>query len=104
MFNNYKRMNDKNERNEVKEGLEKEPPKQEDKKEKEQEDENNNEEINKTIETMMTKYGIPLDTTYTGKAFCGMQKYLREHEITGKRVLFIHTGGTPLFFEYLREK
>lgn len=63
-----------------------------------------NDEIDKTVEMMMKKYGIPLDTTYTGKAFCGMQKYLTEHSITGKRVLFIHTGGTPLFFEYLREK
>lgn len=63
-----------------------------------------NDEIDKTVEMMITKYGIPLDTTYTGKAFCGMKKYIAERNIVGKRVLFIHTGGTPLFFEYLREK
>ena len=61
-------------------------------------------DIDITVETMMTRYGIPMDTTYTGKAFCGMQKYLREKGIVGKKILFIHTGGTPLFFEYLKEK
>lgn len=63
-----------------------------------------NDEIDKTIEQMMTKYGIPLDATYTGKAFWGMQKYLEKYKIADKRILFIHTGGTPLFFEYLRER
>ncbi len=61
-------------------------------------------DIDRTLEMMITKYGIPLDTTYTGKAFCGMQKYLAQRKIMDKRILFIHTGGTPLFFEYLRKK
>lgn len=47
--------------------------------------------------------GIPLDMTYTGKAFYGMMKYLEEHNITDKNILFLHTGGTPLFFDYLME-
>lgn len=45
--------------------------------------------------------GIPLDSTYTGKAFCGMEHYLAEHRISGRNVLFIHTGGTPLFYDDL---
>lgn len=59
------------------------------------------EKILQTIRFVMTEYGIPLDTTYTGKAFAGMLEYLRKEQITGKRILFIHTGGTPLFFDDL---
>ena len=48
--------------------------------------------------------GIPLDMTYTGKAFYGMVKYLEEHKIQGKQILFLHTGGTPLFFDFLEQE
>lgn len=58
-----------------------------------------NAEIEKTIKECMVKYGIPLDSTYTAKAFLGMKKYLDTESIEGKNVLFIHTGGTPLFFD-----
>ena len=61
----------------------------------------NNEDIINTIKYMMIKYGIPMDTTYTGKAFWGMKEYLKENQIHGKNILFIHTGGTPLFFDDL---
>ena len=57
-----------------------------------------------TIEMVLKTYGIPLDSTYTGKAFMGMTEYLAEHRITGKNILFIHTGGTPLFFDTLSKK
>ena len=43
--------------------------------------------------------GVPLDTTYTGKAFYGMNDYLSSNQIKDKKILFIHTGGTPLFFD-----
>lgn len=56
-----------------------------------------------TIEMVLKTYGIPLDSTYTGKAFMGMTEYLAEHQISGKNILFIHTGGTPLFFDTLRK-
>lgn len=59
-------------------------------------------EITETIKKVLIEYGIPLDSTYTGKAFLGMKKYLEAHSITGKKVLFIHTGGTPLFFDDLK--
>ena len=63
----------------------------------------NSEEILDTIRKSMIMYGIPLDSTYTGKAFYGMEQYLRNHQIKNKTVLFIHTGGTPLFFDDFKE-
>lgn len=56
-----------------------------------------------TIETVLKTYGIPLDATYTGKAFMGMTEYISQHEIENKNILFIHTGGTPLFFDTLNK-
>lgn len=61
-----------------------------------------NRQIEKTIYQQFTCNGMPLDPTYTGKAFWGMQDYLKENSIMGKKVLFIHTGGTPLFFDYMK--
>lgn len=58
-----------------------------------------NDAINCTIKDVMCKYGIPLDSTYTGKAFYGMQQFLIDRRIEDKNILFIHTGGTPLFFD-----
>lgn len=62
-----------------------------------------NEEIINTIKEVLIQDGIPLDTTYTGKAFWGMKEYINEKQIKGKNILFIHTGGTPLFFDDLGE-
>lgn len=58
----------------------------------------NSREIIDTIKSVMISYGVPLDSTYTGKAFWGMKEYIKKHKIKGKKILFIHTGGTPLFF------
>lgn len=60
-----------------------------------------NEEVAKTISKVMVQEGIPMDSTYVGKAFWGMCRYLEENGITDKNILFIHTGGTPLFFDFL---
>ena len=62
-----------------------------------------NEEIQHTIYEMLIYYGIPMDSTYTGKAYTGMKKFLEEQSITKKNVLFIHTGGVPLFFDALQK-
>ena len=62
----------------------------------------NSEAIRETIYNVMQEYGIPLDATYTGKAFFGMCKEIEKRGITGKNILFIHTGGTPLFFDELK--
>ena len=56
----------------------------------------------RTVKEVFLNYGIPLDSTYTGKAFDGMRKYITVNGIKDKRVLFIHTGGTPLFFDDVR--
>jgi len=60
--------------------------------------------IEGTIDHILKQYGIPLDGTYTGKAFHGMLDYLKKEQIKDKRILFIHTGGTPLFFDYLQKR
>lgn len=58
-------------------------------------------EILSVIRRQFCENGICLDPTYTGKAFRGMYSYLDEHHIRGKQILFLHTGGTPLFFDAL---
>lgn len=47
--------------------------------------------------------GLALDTVYTGKALWGMKQYIREKNLRGKNILFIHTGGTPLFYDCLNQ-
>ncbi len=61
----------------------------------------NNPEITNTIIKMMIEHGIPMDSTYVAKAYYGMKQYIKEMGIKGKDILFIHTGGTPLFFDDL---
>jgi len=60
-----------------------------------------NEFVIKVIKDNFLNYGIPMDTTYVGKGFYGMQEYVKRMGITEKKILFIHTGGTPLFFDYI---
>ena len=59
-----------------------------------------NAQIERTIVEAYYRYGFPLDTTYTGKAFWGMKSMIEEQKLEGN-VLFIHTGGTPLFFDQI---
>jgi D-cysteine desulfhydrase len=54
--------------------------------------------IAETIKFMLCKNSIILDPVYTGKAFYGMCQYINKNDIEGKNILFIHTGGTPIFF------
>lgn len=60
-----------------------------------------NEQLITQIKKTMDEQGIPMDKTYVGKAFWGMNQYLIENNIKNKKILFIHTGGTPLFFNEL---
>ena len=62
-----------------------------------------NEEIADIIEDMYRKYKIPLDPTYTGKAFYGMKEEIRKNGYTGN-CLFIHTGGYPLFEDFMKKR
>lgn len=59
--------------------------------------------VDDTIKRVLIRYGIPMDSTYTGKAFAGMQDFIKTTGITNKNILFIHTGGAPLFFDFLNK-
>jgi D-cysteine desulfhydrase len=56
-----------------------------------------------TIKEMLRVDGIALDPVYTGKAFYGMTKYIEESNVAGKNILFVHTGGTSLFYDHIRQ-
>lgn len=58
-----------------------------------------NDKIDLTILDMLKRHGIPMDSTYTAKAYTGMIDYIEKQGISDKNILFIHTGGTPLFFD-----
>ena len=60
--------------------------------------------VKKMIDGVMRREGIPMDTTYVGKAFWGMCQYVRENRIEDQNILFIHTGGTPLFFDHIKSE
>jgi D-cysteine desulfhydrase len=60
-----------------------------------------NDSILSTMHTRLVLNGIPLDSTYTGKAFWGMEEYIKAHDVKNSTILFIHTGGTPLFYDDL---
>ena len=61
------------------------------------------EEERQLIRRMWEEKKIPLDRTYTGKAFYGMMHYLKRNQIRNSRILFLHTGGTPLFLDEQEE-
>lgn len=60
-------------------------------------------EVDAVIRKAIIQYGVPLDSTYTGKAFAGMMDYIGKESVTDKNILFIHTGGTPLFFDHMNK-
>lgn len=62
-----------------------------------------NDEILEVVREVLVGEGIPLDATYTAKGFWGVKEHIRENQIIGSNILFIHTGGTPLFFSCLGE-
>lgn len=62
------------------------------------------ERIISCLEQAYLQDGIPLDPVYTAKAFWGMKEYLREKQIKNSRILFLHTGGTPLFYDFLADR
>lgn len=57
-------------------------------------------EIIDNIKKVAKKTGILLDPVYTGKAFYGMLDYIDLNKVKDCNILFIHTGGTPLLFNY----
>ena len=57
-----------------------------------------NEAIAALIDQQFREYGLPLDMTYTGKAYHAMLQMLAGEGWQGKRILFIHTGGAGGLF------
>lgn len=62
-----------------------------------------NNDINSTIQKEYMLHSIPLSSNYTGKAFTGMKNFLVSNDIEEKNILFLHTGGAPLFFDDLND-
>ncbi len=62
-----------------------------------------NRNIIRIIKKVLLKNGIALNSTYTGKAYYGMTKYIIKNKIKNKNILFINTGGLPLFFDDMEE-
>jgi D-cysteine desulfhydrase len=60
-------------------------------------------EVLSCISREFQENSLTLDPVYTGKAFLGMKDYLIEHKIRHKKILFLHTGGTPLFYDCLNQ-
>lgn len=58
--------------------------------------------VEAAVQMAMERYGIPLDPVYTGKAFAGMLDVLSRGGCRMEHVLFLHTGGLPLYFDYLK--
>lgn len=51
----------------------------------------------------LKNFGIPMDSTYVAKGFKGMMQYIKKHNIKNKKIMFIHTGGTPIMFDEIGE-
>lgn len=60
-------------------------------------------EVMHTIKEVARKSAIFFDPIYTGKAFYGMKQYMEKNQLKNKKILFIHTGGTPIIFNYAEE-
>lgn len=60
-----------------------------------------NKEIVNVVRKMLINNCLALDCTYTGKAFWGMEEYIKRNNIVKSKILFLHTGGSPLFFDNL---
>ena len=52
--------------------------------------------------TTSLAHAMPLDPVYTGKALFGTMEEIKKRGINGK-VLFLHTGGTPLYYDMLEK-
>lgn len=57
------------------------------------------ETVAESLHHMFAVYGLPLDGTYVGKALCGLKRLSLDENWTNRKIVFIHTGGTPLFFD-----
>lgn len=60
-----------------------------------------NSAVKEAIDLAAKVEGLLVDPVYTGKALAGLIHLIRSGEVASKkRILFIHTGGTPALFGY----
>lgn len=60
-----------------------------------------NSAVKEAIDLSAKLEGLLVDPVYTGKALAGLIHLIRSGEVAdNKRILFIHTGGTPALFGY----
>jgi 1-aminocyclopropane-1-carboxylate deaminase/D-cysteine desulfhydrase-like pyridoxal-dependent ACC family enzyme len=57
-------------------------------------------EAESAIEYFARHEGLFLDHVYTGKAAAALLSLLEQGRMSGKRILFIHTGGQPELFAF----
>lgn len=62
-----------------------------------------NDNVLDIIKRVLFNDGVALNSTYTGKAYYGMLEYIKKNNIKNKSILFINTGGLPLFFDDMEE-
>lgn len=62
-----------------------------------------NADIMNTIKKVLFNDGIALNSTYTGKAYYGMLEHIKKNNIMNKNILFLNTGGLPIFFDDIKE-
>ena len=62
-----------------------------------------NDKVLNVIKEVLSNDGVALNSTYTGKAYYGMLEYVKKNNIISKNILFINTGGLPLFFDDMKE-
>ncbi len=53
------------------------------------------------VKKMMLVNSVAMAPEYSGKAFLGLTDFITEKNIRNKNILFLHTGGLPLFFDSL---
>jgi D-cysteine desulfhydrase family pyridoxal phosphate-dependent enzyme len=60
-------------------------------------------EVNDVMETVAEKEGLLVDPVYSGKGMLGLLSLAENGYFSkGSRVLFIHTGGSPIIFSHYR--
>ncbi|NOQ21476.1 MAG: D-cysteine desulfhydrase [Candidatus Aegiribacteria sp.] len=61
-------------------------------------------EMSEAVRLMARLEGILLDPVYTGKAFAGLIDLSRKgYFAKNEKVLFLHTGGSPVLFAYMKD-
>lgn len=61
-------------------------------------------EMAEAVRLLARTEGILLDPVYSGKAMAGMIGMIRQGALKkGEKVMFIHTGGSPALYAYMKE-